>query len=166
MNYYGCVFILWELSTPFLNIHWFFDKVNMTGSSAQLYNGILLLFTFFSARLIYGTYQSFCVFSDMWAAVNAHPAKTFSESLVMQYATPESTVPTWLAVSYLASNITLNTLNFYWFIMMIRAVLKRFKPNEEHTSATEVEGVEVDLSLIASGVSVGKGVQHRKQATS
>lgn len=84
----------------------------------------------------------------------------------MQYATPESTVPTWLAVSYLASNITLNTLNFYWFIMMIRAVLKRFKPNEEHTSATEVEGVEVDLSLIASGVSVGKGVQHRKQATS
>lgn len=166
VNYYGCIFILWELSTPFLNIHWFFDKVNMTGSSAQLYNGILLLFTFFSARLIYGTYQSFCVFSDMWAAVNAHPTKTFSQSLVMQYATPESTVPTWLAVSYLASNITLNTLNFYWFIMMIRAVLKRFKANEEHTSATEVEGVEVDLSLIASGVSMGKGAQHRKQATS
>lgn len=166
MNYYGCVFILWELSTPFLNIHWFFDKVNMTGSKAQLYNGILLLFTFFSARLIYGTFQSFYVFNDMWAAVNAHPTKTFSESLVMQYATSESTVPTWLAVSYLASNITLNTLNFYWFIMMIRAVLKRFKPNEEHTTATEVEGVEVDLSLIASGVSVGKGAQHRKQATS
>ncbi|PON20053.1 hypothetical protein TGAM01_v211077 [Trichoderma gamsii] len=166
VNYYGCVFILWELSTPFLNIHWFFDKVNMTGSKAQLYNGILLLFTFFSARLIYGTFQSFYVFNDMWAAVNAHPTKTFSESLVMQYATSESTVPTWLAVSYLASNITLNTLNFYWFIMMIRAVLKRFKPNEEHTSATEVEGVEVDLSLIASGVSVGKGAQHRKQATS
>lgn len=81
----------------------------------------------------------------------------------MQYATSESTVPTWIAVSYLASNITLNTLNFYWFIMMIRAVLKRFKPNEEHTSATEVE---VDLSSVASGVSMGTGLQHRKQATS
>lgn len=81
----------------------------------------------------------------------------------MQYATPESTVPTWLAVSYLASNITLNTLNFYWFIMMIRAVLKRFQPNEEHTSATEVG---VDLSLVASGVSMGTGLQHRKLATS
>ena len=25
--YYGAVFILFELSTPFLNIHWFLDKV-------------------------------------------------------------------------------------------------------------------------------------------
>ncbi|PFH55466.1 hypothetical protein XA68_18265 [Ophiocordyceps unilateralis] len=39
VNYYGCVFILWELSTPFLNIHWFLDKTNRTGSRAQLYNG-------------------------------------------------------------------------------------------------------------------------------
>ncbi|KAM0245863.1 hypothetical protein ACHAQJ_010435 [Trichoderma viride] len=163
VNYYGCVFILWELSTPFLNIHWFFDKVNMTGSRAQLYNGIFLLFSFFSCRLVYGTLQSFYVFRDMWAAVNAHPTKTFSQSLVMEFATQESTVPTWLAVSYLTSNITLNTLNLYWFIMMIRAVLKRFKPNEQHASATEVG---VDLSLVASGVSKGTGMQRRKQATS
>ncbi|CCE28339.1 uncharacterized protein CPUR_01814 [Claviceps purpurea 20.1] len=58
VNYYGCIFILWELSTPFLNIHWFMDKLDMTGSQAQLYNGFLLLFTFFSCRLVYGTYQS------------------------------------------------------------------------------------------------------------
>ena len=51
VNYYGCIFILWELSTPFLNIHWFLDKVNMTGSRAQLYNGYLLLFSFFSSQL-------------------------------------------------------------------------------------------------------------------
>jgi hypothetical protein len=31
-NYYGLNFILYEISTPFLNIHWFFDKLNMTGS--------------------------------------------------------------------------------------------------------------------------------------
>ncbi|EHK26695.1 uncharacterized protein TRIVIDRAFT_90622 [Trichoderma virens Gv29-8] len=160
VNYYGCVFILWELSTPFLNIHWFFDKVNMTGTRAQLYNGILLLFSFFSCRLIYGTYQSYCVFRDMWPAINAHPIKTFSESPVMDFATSETTVPTWLAASYLMSNLTLNTLNFYWFIMMIRAVLKRFQPNEKHENVTEVE---VDLSSVASGVSMGSEPQRRKQ---
>lgn len=163
VNYYGCVFILWELSTPFLNIHWFFDKVNMTGSRAQLYNGILLLFTFFSCRLVYGTFQSFFVFTDMWAAVNAYPTKTYSQSPVMEFATERSTVQPWLGISYLMSNITLNTLNFYWFIMMIRAVLKRFTPNEQHISATEVE---VDLSSVASGVSRGAELHHRKQATS
>ncbi|KAL7929113.1 TLC domain-containing protein [Trichoderma chlorosporum] len=163
VNYYGCVFILWELSTPFLNIHWFFDKVNMTGSRPQLYNGILLLFTFFSCRLVYGTFQSFCVFRDMWPAVNAHPTKTFAQSPVMDFATSETTVPSWLAVSYLLSNLTLNSLNFYWFIMMIRAVLKRFQPNEKHEVATEVG---VDLSSVASGVSRGSEPQRRKQEKS
>lgn len=160
VNYYGCVFILWELSTPFLNIHWFFDKVNMTGSRAQLYNGILLLFSFFSCRLIYGTFQSFCVMRDMWTAVNSHPTKvSIAESPVMEFATQESTVQAWLAISYVMSNLTLNSLNFYWFVMMIRAVLKRFKPNEK-LAITEAE---VDLSSIASGVSLGSGAQRRKQ---
>ena len=52
MNYYGCVFLLYELSTPFLNIHWFCDKLNLTGSKIQLYNGFLLLGTFFLCRLV------------------------------------------------------------------------------------------------------------------
>ncbi|KAK2729942.1 DUF887 domain-containing protein, partial [Colletotrichum kahawae] len=135
INYYGCVFILWELSTPFLNIHWFFDKLGMTGSRAQLYNGLMLLFTFFSTRLVYGTHQSVRVFSDIFAAIDTNPILPVSAdtgevitSTVMRFATPTSTVPAWLAFTYLMSNITLNSLNFYWFIMMIRAVRKRFQP--------------------------------------
>lgn len=27
INYYGATFILFEVSTPFLNVHWFVDKV-------------------------------------------------------------------------------------------------------------------------------------------
>lgn len=135
----------------------------MTGSRAQLYNGILLLFSFFSCRLIYGTFQSFCVFRDMWSAINAHPAKTFSQSPVLIFTTAETTVPSWLATSYLMSNLTLNFLNFYWFIMMIRAVLKRFQPNEKHETATEAE---VDLSSVVSGISRGPEPQRRKQEKS
>ncbi|KIW93925.1 uncharacterized protein Z519_05240 [Cladophialophora bantiana CBS 173.52] len=65
-NYYGPVFILYELSTPFLNIHWFCDKLNMTGSQLQWYNGMILLSVFFGCRLIWGTYQSLRVYQDVW----------------------------------------------------------------------------------------------------
>lgn len=41
----------------------------MTGSRAQWYNGIALLITFFSCRIIWGTWQSVLVFRDMFAAL-------------------------------------------------------------------------------------------------
>ncbi|KAM0517913.1 hypothetical protein ACHAQF_003875 [Verticillium nonalfalfae] len=136
VNYYAPVFILWELSTPFLNIHWFFDKLGMTGTKPQLYNGLALLFTFFSCRLVYGTYQSVMVFKDIWAAMNTFPGLELLKgasnlpgsniplSDAMRFLTTSSTVPTWLAAAYLISNLTLNGLNFYWFVMMIRARTK------------------------------------------
>ncbi|KAL3421331.1 TLC domain-containing protein [Phlyctema vagabunda] len=154
LNFYGCTFILYELSTPFLNFHWFFDKLDMTGSRAQLYNGIVLLAVFFSCRLVWGTYQSLRVYQDVWAALNHKPA-TASVHLdalnngtaagldaaagksalpihgdIMQFSSEEY-IPVWLALTYLASNVTLNTLNFYWFAKMIETVRKRFQPPKE-----------------------------------
>lgn len=70
LNYYGPVFVLYELSSPFLNIHWFCDKLGMTGGKLQWYNGIVLLATFFGCRLVWGTYQSVLVFQDTWAAMH------------------------------------------------------------------------------------------------
>ncbi|KAK5673728.1 hypothetical protein LTS12_029766, partial [Elasticomyces elasticus] len=35
--------------------------------------------------------------------------------------------PTWLVLTYVASNIVLNVLNYYWFSKMIETVLKRFR---------------------------------------
>ncbi|KAL8747672.1 MAG: hypothetical protein Q9190_000468 [Brigantiaea leucoxantha] len=70
VNYYGPTFILYELSSPFLNFHWFFDKLQMTGSRPQWYNGILLLSSFFCCRLLWGTYQSLRVYQDCWAGIH------------------------------------------------------------------------------------------------
>ncbi|PHH68777.1 hypothetical protein CDD82_288 [Ophiocordyceps australis] len=151
VNYYSAVFILWELSTPFLNIHWFMDKIGMTGSNAQLYNGIALLFTFFSCRLVYGTYQSVRVFRDIWPAVNSHPSPGLRGSPIMAFASEKSTVPLWLAVIYLVSNLTLNSLNFYWFVMMIRAVRKRFDSSTGQIHKEPLTEIGVDLSSVASG---------------
>lgn len=139
MNYYATNFILYELSTPFLNIHWFFDKLGMTGTKAQLYNGIILLFTFFSARLIWGVGQSALVWYDIYRALFTAPNTEYmsvtpaNEQLpgtedIMMYAKEAGPLPIWLAAIYLASNITLNTLNIFWFGKMIKAVQKRFEP--------------------------------------
>ncbi|RSL70519.1 hypothetical protein CEP54_001663 [Fusarium duplospermum] len=165
LNYYACVFILWELSTPFLNVHWFMDKVGMTGTRAQLYNGLMLLFTFFSARLVYGTYMSFSVFQDVWAGINTHPNVEALATQTMTFAHEDSTVPVWLGAAYLASNITLNSLNFYWFFMMIRAVRKRFEPSsdsQDKTPDAPVTEVEVDLSSVGTGAAKLSGGRRRK----
>lgn len=36
-------------------------------------------------------------------------------------------IPTWLAMTYMASNVVLNSLNFFWFGRMIETVSKRFR---------------------------------------
>lgn len=137
MNFYGPTFILYELSSPFLNIHWFLDKLRLTGSRVQWYNGIMLLASFFSCRLLWGTYQSIRVYQDVWAGLHydstnppynasLEDPEKFSSEGVMRFFSGDK-VPTWLAAVYLGSNIVLNTLNFYWFGKMIETVRSRFQ---------------------------------------
>lgn len=141
------------------------DKLNMTGTRAQLYNGVMLLFTFFSCRLIYGTYSSFRVYRDVWSAININPDMKALNLPTMSFAHPDSTVPMWIGVAYLASNVTLNSLNFYWFFMMIRAVRKRFVPaaeSEEKVQESPVTEAEIDLSSVSTGFSKPTGGHRRK----
>lgn len=92
------------------------DKLGMTGSTAQLVNGIMLVITFGCSRLVWGTYQSMRMYQDIWTA--------FKTSVGLP-------VPPWLAVAYVVSNTTLSVLNFYWFGRMITTLRKRFeKPND------------------------------------
>jgi hypothetical protein len=170
VNYYGPTFILYELSSPFLNIHWICDKLNMTGSKIQFYNGIVLLFTFFGCRLCWGSYQSARVFYDVYRAIfSPHLALTdpafgklsngttveasnIPMGDIMMFAGDRS-VPVWLAGCYLLSNVTLNGLNWFWFSKMIETLRKRFDPPlgtrkaEDKNAATEhilVEGTHVE----------------------
>jgi len=107
LNYYGAVFLMYELSTPFLNIHWFMDKSGMTGSKLQLANGICLLLAFFSARLVFGYYMSYQTYVSVIAQIDK--------------------VPTFLCILYGTANIILNGLNVIWFSKMISSLIKRFQ---------------------------------------
>ncbi|KXJ92148.1 DUF887 domain-containing protein [Microdochium bolleyi] len=164
VNYYSCNFILWELSSPFLNIHWFCDKLGATGGKVQLYNGFILIGTFFSCRLVWGTLNSYWVAKDILAGLNATPTVITalaakegagvvlpaSYAQTMIYVNENTTVPLWLASVYIAANLTLNSLNFYWFFKMIDAIRKRFDtPGEKVKAKEEIEAK--DKTSVAKG---------------
>lgn len=128
----------------------------MTGSKVQWYNGMLLLSVFFSCRLVWGTWRSVDVYIDMWKALSQTWSTTASAldpatihaqvfqprdgSLCVDEACAKAQAqitryshytaagtPTWLVVTYIVSNLVLNSLNYYWFSKMIETVLKRFR---------------------------------------
>ncbi|PGH10906.1 hypothetical protein AJ80_07349 [Polytolypa hystricis UAMH7299] len=174
VNYYGPTFILYELSSPFLNFHWFFDKVNMTGGRAQWYNGMMLLAVFFSCRLVWGTWQSVRVFLDIFGAytqsngaasqlepfdINSMIFKDTGSCVdeVCSKATAEVSrfaqynaggIPFWLVLTYLGSNLILNSLNFYWFYKMIDTVLKRFRTPAAKDKKLEAKAEKLDAQEI------------------
>ncbi|KAK5796679.1 hypothetical protein VI817_005963 [Penicillium citrinum] len=169
VNYYAPVFILYELSSPFLNIHWFLDKIEMTGSRTQWYNGMLLLSVFFCCRLVWGTWQSIMVYLDMWSAlqqtwsaassplqtpvsVNANVFRPDSGNMCIDESCARANaeiarfkdftatgVPTWLVVTYVTSNLILNFLNYFWFSKMVETVLKRFRTPASSTGPGKKE---------------------------
>jgi hypothetical protein len=138
-NYYGINLVFMELSTPFLNLHWFFDKLGMTGSTAQLVNGILLIMTFGASRLNWGLYQNICLWKDIMRALR------HKESIITKLELPyvaggmilNSHLPVWLAYLYVGGTTVLTLLNFYWFWQMVKAVRKRFKPAEDKKDKVE-----------------------------
>ncbi|KAG0152361.1 hypothetical protein CROQUDRAFT_649752 [Cronartium quercuum f. sp. fusiforme G11] len=111
VGYYGFVFLLWEASTIFLNPHWFFDKIGMTGSKAQMYNGVALLITFFLSRLVLGNWASYQIFLH-----GTNPA-------IRERVGPK-TMNTILCL-----DVLLSVLNIYWFYQMIASIKKRVAPS-------------------------------------
>jgi hypothetical protein len=171
VNFYAPTFILYELSSPFLNIHWFCDKLNMTGSTLQFVNGLFLLATFFCCRLVWGTYQSIRVFGDVYNAYHAGPIAFLDPNVasmnngtavnlglktdMLQFAEGQS-VPLWLAGAYLASNLTLNGLNWFWFAKMIETLRKRFDPplGTRKPEINEPAHVPEDEKVLIEGIHV------------
>ncbi|KAI9599104.1 TLC domain-containing protein [Syncephalis fuscata] len=107
LNYFGAIFLMFELSTPFLNIHWFMDKTGMTGTIWQAINGAILLAAFFVARIVFGIFSSFEFFSEIYNA--------------------RGQVQPHFVTIYSVANVCMNLLNLYWFRAMVTTVLRRFQ---------------------------------------
>jgi hypothetical protein len=150
--YFYCpVFLLYELSSPFLNIHWFCDKVDLTGSTIQAVNGAFLTGSFFCCRIVWGLYNSFHTFNDIFTAYRtlashtAQPGMLGDDNWERQKRSGDLTIysiangqdrafmgerylPLWIPIVYLASNLVLNALNIWWFGKMIATIRSRFDP--------------------------------------
>lgn len=111
----GLGILIWEASTPFLNIHWFMDKLGMTGSFAQLVNAFFLLATYVCMRLILGVYNSYSLVSSLWQPTERQVGHVYLG---------------W-KLFYTIGLIVLNILNYFWFSKMVRAIQKRFTKNEK-----------------------------------
>ena len=130
--------MLYELSTPFLNIHWFLDKFGKTGSRFQLWNGICLIIIFFGCRLVWGTYQTINLMADAWRAWGDAESgrclnpflmvKSEGQNIALQFRELcYDDFPSGLLGTYIISNTVLSGLNVYWFGLMLKALGRRFK---------------------------------------
>lgn len=149
----------------------------MTGSRAQWYNGMMLLGVFFSCRLIWGMWQSVLVFKDIfeifgWArelpstmapyeiqsaifgdrdiglCLDEACIKAGTEIWSFASHIHKDSIPLWLVIIYLGSNLILNTLNVYWFSKMIDAVMKRFNEPQSGKKAEATNTVDQNLQDI------------------
>lgn len=94
-------FLLFELSTPFVNVNWFASRLP-TGTFSNrtvVINGLMLLFTFFSVRIVWGFYAVTLVATDMFAVW--------------------SQAPIVLPITILLLNVNLDVLNCFWFYKML-----------------------------------------------
>ena len=110
VQYYGAVFLLFELSTILLNVGWFVMNVYDYPSSSLLMKSVNAAFalSFFACRLLYGNYQSYWFFLDMAQLYRSHG---FS----------------WGMLLFCSANLLLAGLNFFWFYKIIRMVTKKPK---------------------------------------
>lgn len=150
---------------------------------------MVLLASFFSCRLVWGTYQSLQVYQDVWAAMHMNTTVpgalgTFgganisnsaspifvprngelcmgqsscvaAQAEVMKFVGPGiQSVPFWLAMTYLVSNLILNALNFYWFAKMVETVRKRFAEKPLKKDGMERTPIKVEGQSTAVNGSV------------
>ncbi|GEQ68772.1 hypothetical protein JCM33374_g2441 [Metschnikowia sp. JCM 33374] len=106
-------FLIFELSTPFVNINWFASRLPAGTISDRVIaiNGILLIVVFFLVRIVWGFYAVSIAAYDMYA-VAAHDSVFFP-------------------ISILSLNVALDILNVYWFSKMLAIANKKIRGSKD-----------------------------------
>lgn len=111
-------FLLYEASTPFVNVNWFImqmlapsKKSNLKPAKVptwlNLINGVLLMIIFFSVRILWGNLAQFVYFYQMY-----------------KYRSDMTTLKVQLAVILAIITLILNSLNVFWFSKMVKIAKK------------------------------------------
>lgn len=109
IQYYSAIFLLFECSTPFLNIRWVGLKLKVLSDSVELINNIILILIFFFIRILWGWYQVVRLAIDYW------------------YAKDDPRFTVFGAIVILTCNAVLDILNVYWFSKMMTVAVTTLK---------------------------------------
>lgn len=117
-------FLLFELSTPFVNINWFASRLPAGAVSDRiiLINGLLLLFTFFTVRILWGFYAIGLVAIDIYRIGDA--------------------IHIFFPITVLLLNFSLDCLNVFWFSKMIAIAKKKLGGSNTRPVAKEAAKYE------------------------
>ncbi|OBA22487.1 DUF887-domain-containing protein [Metschnikowia bicuspidata var. bicuspidata NRRL YB-4993] len=117
-------FLVFELSTPFVNINWFASRLPAGTISDRVIavNGILLIVVFFAVRILWGFYAVSLVAYDMYAVLD-QDWKLFP-------------------VVILLLNVALDFLNLYWFSKMLAIAKKKISGAKTKEVAVEASKIE------------------------
>lgn len=112
--YYGLIFLIFEVSTPFLNIRSLLNKADKGESKAYYINSILFVFTFFLSRVAFGLYQQFhCSVKIIHNVENLSP---------------------FVVVWYFLASMSSTLINMYWFVLIVMKMVELFLPSKPKTS--------------------------------
>ncbi|KAK4684102.1 hypothetical protein P7C73_g6101, partial [Tremellales sp. Uapishka_1] len=148
---FGPPFLLWELSTPFLNIHWFMDKLQLgtVYPTLQLANALAFMCVFFLARILYGGHNTILFLKAMW--------------------TERHRIPLHLQVIYCSGNLALNYLNWLWFSKMFAKMLARLSGEDKPSAGKAVppkavkESEQESISLPANPPSPVRTMEEKEE---
>eukprot|EP00047_Mylnosiga_fluctuans_P006902 m.249874 g.249874 ORF g.249874 m.249874 type:complete len:252 (-) comp16395_c0_seq1:247-1002(-) len=103
LHFYGCCFLLFELSTIFLNTRGIVYDIGLGDSTLYLVISVLFMLVFIAVRIVFGLYAVGTWLSELFSAFQAGSLHS---------------VP--IAVAYSICSITLMGLNIFWASIMIR----------------------------------------------
>ncbi|KAJ1801166.1 hypothetical protein LPJ59_000523 [Coemansia sp. RSA 2399] len=104
LQYYGACFMMFEISTLFLNVHLALEDLKLQDFILYYINGMALVSSFFFARIVYGTALSINVWKEL--ANSDLPINPFAAWFVR------------------VANIALLSLSYYWFSVIIMTAKK------------------------------------------
>ena len=104
---YGTMFLMWEISTPWLYIRWMLLKAGLAESRWLTMVNTLFMLSFIGCRNIYGPIMGWDFFK------NSYP----------DFQSGQGDMPRPILLCYYIAFVTLNTLNYFWLSQMISAVL-------------------------------------------
>lgn len=109
---YLSAFLIFELSTPFVQFHWMFTRCpqGMWSDKVILINGVCLIVVFFFVRLVWGVYATVKSIFLCW------PQREY--------------YPIWLLPTIYLLNGGFQFLNFMWFSKMIKLATKKLSNSD------------------------------------